>query len=112
MIDAIDKDILLDKDKLEIEKKQFEREVSEHQKYIDDWQVVLSTPAGRRIVWDLLGGMGFQKELFSIDQLIMARNCGQYSLAISLLKDIEEAMPGVTFRMQNEFRSMLANKDK
>ena len=107
-----DKELLLDHEKLAEEKKRFEYQVAQHQKYIDDWQVVLSTPAGRRIVWDLLGGMGFQKELFHVEPLIMARNCGQYSLALALLKDIEEAMPGVTFRMQNEFRSAQANKDK
>ena len=112
MIDAQDREILLDHDKLESEKKKLEQEYADHQKMLDDWRDVLGKPAGRRVVWDLLGLMGFQKNLFSTDPLIMASNCGQYTLALALLKIIEEAQPGVTFRMQNEFRSNQANKDK
>lgn len=99
-----DKELLLDHDKLNTERAKVEWEVAQHAKYIDDWQEVLRTPAGRRIVWDLLGGMGFQKDLFNSDPLIMARNCGQYTLALALLRDIEEASPGITFKIQNEFR--------
>lgn len=112
MIDAEDKELLLDEEKLKAEKKKAEQEYAEHERYLDDWREVLGKPAGRRIVWDLLGGMGYQKDLFNIDPLVMALNCGQYKLCIGLLKDIEEAMPGVTFRMQNEFRGYLANKEK
>lgn len=112
MIDAQDREILLDQEKLEAEKKKVEYEYADHQKYLDDWRIVLGTPSGRRIVWDLLGGMGFQRDLFNSDPLIMASNCGQHKLALALAKDIEEAMPGVYARMTNEFRSMQANKDK
>jgi hypothetical protein len=105
-----DKELLLDREKIDLEKKEFERKYSEHQKYLDDWREVLSTPAGRRIVWDLLGGMGYQRDMFNSDALIMASNCGQYRLAIAMLKDIEEAIPGIVFRMQNEYRSAKANK--
>lgn len=112
MIDANDQDILLDREKIAEEKKQYERKLADHAKYLDDWREVLSTPAGRRIVWDLLGGMGFQRDLFNSDPLIMAMNCGQHKLALAMAKDIEEAVPGVTFRMLNEHRSLQANKDK
>lgn len=112
MIDANDREILLDKEKLAEEKKQVEKEFSDHQKYLEDWRIVLGTPSGRRIVWDLLGAMGFQRDLFSSDALMMAMNCGQHRLSLSLAKDIEEAVPGVYARMTNEFRSLQANKDK
>ena len=112
MISNEDKEILLDHEKLVEERKQYERKVAEHAKYLDDWREVLSTPQGRRIVWDLLGGMGFQRDLFNSDPLIMAMNCGQYRLATSMLKDIEEAIPGIMVRITNEIRSNQANKDK
>ncbi len=112
MIDAADRDILLDHEKMDAEKKIYERGLSERAKYLDDWREVLSTPQGRRIIWDLLGGMGFQKDLFNSDPLIMAANCGQHKLAISMAKDIEEAVPGVYAKMTNEFRSNQANKEK
>lgn len=110
MIDNEDKEILLDHEKLAEERNQYERKLSEHAKYLDDWREVLSTPSGRRIVWDLLGGMGYQRDMFNSDPLIMAMNCGQYKLAIALIKDIEEAIPGIMFRMQNEYRSAQANR--
>ena len=110
MIDNEDKEILLDHDKLKAERKKLEEEFSVHAKYIDDWQVVLGTPAGRRIVWDLIGGLGFQNDLFNSDPLIMAGNCRGHKIAVAIVKDIEEAMPGVYARMTNEFRS--SNKER
>ncbi len=112
MIDNDDKEILLDHEKIATEKKQYERNLAERAKYLDDWREVLSSPQGRRIVWDLLGGMGYQRDMFNSDPLIMAMNCGQYKLALTMIKDIEEAIPGIMFRMQNEYRSAQANKDK
>ena len=112
MISNEDKEILLDHEKLAEERKQYERKVAEHAKYLDDWREVLSTPQGRRIVWDLLGGMGFQRDLFNSDPLIMAMNCGQYRLATSMLKDIEEAIPGIMVRITNEIRSNQANANR
>lgn len=112
MIDAQDREILLDHEKLDIEKKKFERDLADRAKYLDDWREVLSTPQGRRIIWDLLGGMGFQRDLFNSDPLVMAMNCGQHKLALAMAHDIEEAVPGIYARMTNEFRSAQANRDK
>ena len=112
MISNEDKDILLDPEKLSAERKQYEKSIAERAKYLDDWREVLSTPQGRRIIWDLHGGMGFQRDLFNTDPLIMAANCGQHTLALAMAKDIEEALPGIMFKMQNEFRSAQANKGK
>jgi hypothetical protein len=112
MISNEDKEILLDHENIAAEKKVYELKLAIHEKYLEDWREVLSTPAGRRIVWDLLGGMGFQRDLFNTDPLIMAMNCGQHKLSLAMAKDIEEAVPGVTFRMLNEHRSAQANKEK
>ena len=107
-----EKELLLDHEKLAEEKKTYMQRFADHQKYLDDWREVLSTPQGRRIIWDLLGGMGFQRDLFNSDPLIMAMNCGQHRLALAMAKDIEESVPGIYARMTNEFRSAQANKDK
>ena len=112
MISNEDKEILLDHDKIEAEKKSYMQKLADHSKYLDDWREVLSTPQGRRIIWDLLGGMGFQRDLFNSDPLIMAMNCGQHKLALAMAKDIEEAVPGIYARMTNEFRSAQANREK
>ena len=88
-MNAEDRNLLLDHDKIESEKKLYEQKIAIHAKYLEDWREVLSTPAGRRIIWDLLGGMGFQRDLFNVDPLIMAMNCGQHKLALAMAKDIE-----------------------
>ena len=54
--------------------------------------------------------MGFQNDLFNSDPLIMAGNCRGHKIAVAIVKDIEEAMPGVYARMTNEFRS--SNKER
>ena len=114
MISNEDKEILLDSEKLEAEKKAFDNANAERQKFLDDWRKgVLDSPAGRRIVWDILGLAGYQRKLFSNDPLIMAANCGTHdNFLLVMIKDLEEAQPGILFKMQNEFRSAQANKDK
>ena len=107
-----DKELLIDHEQLAEEKKKFEEAFANKQKYMDDWRNgVLNTPAGRRIVWDMLGLAGYQRKLFSSDPLVMAANCGTHdNFLMVLIKDLEEAQPGILFRIQNEFRSANANK--
>lgn len=105
-----DEELLLDPEKKEELKKIALDELATREEYLRDWREVLSTPAGRRIIWDLLGGMGFQKKLLHSDPIIMAANCGQYELARKLMQDIEEAMPGVFSRMTREIRSVQVKK--
>lgn len=114
MIEHNDQDILLDHEKIKEEKKLYEQQLAERQKFLDDWRSgVLNSPAGRRIVWDILGLAGYQRKLFSSDPLVMAANCGTHdNFLLVMIKDLEEAQPGILFKIQNEFRSLQANKDK
>lgn len=114
MINSEDKEFLLDEDNIKAKKKEIETAYAERQKFLDDWRNgVLNSPAGRRIVWDLLGLLGYQKRLFHTDPMIMAKNCGMHDDALLvLMRDLEEAQAGILFRIQNEFRSAQANKDK
>lgn len=109
-----DRELLLDHDKLNAEKKALEYTYAERQKFLQDWRDgVLNTPAGRRVVWDLLGLAGYQRKLFSSDPMVMASLCGTHdNFLLVLIRDLEEAQPGILFRMQNEFRSAQANRDK
>lgn len=114
MIDAHDQELLLDHEKIAAERKLVEEQYAERQKFLDDWRNgVLNSAAGRRIVWDILGLAGYQRKLFSSDPLVMAANCGTHdNFLLVMIKDLEEAQPGILFKMQNEFRSAQANKDK
>ena len=109
-----DKELLFDREKLAEDKKQLENVFADHQKFLEDWRNgVLNSPAGRRILWDILGLAGYQKKLFNVDPLVMAANCGTHdNFLLVLIKNIEEAQPGILFKIQNEFRSAQANKDK
>ena len=113
-MNAEDRELLLDDEKIADDKKKIAEAFADHQKYLDDWRSgILNTPAGRRIVWDILGLAGYQKRLFSTDPLVMASLCGTHdNFLLVLIKDLEEAQPGILFRMQNEFRSNQSNKDK
>lgn len=114
MIDSLDQEILLDHDKLKADKEAHEKVYADRQKFLDDIRNgVLNSAAGRRIIWDLLGLLGYQKRLFSTDPMVMAANCGMHDQALLVvIKDLEEAQAGILFKMQNEFRSAQANKDK
>lgn len=107
-----DQDLLKDPEELQLEKEQALQDLAEREEYLKDWREVLSTPAGRRIIWDLIGGMGFQARLFNSDPLVMAANCRGHEIAVKLLKDIEEAMPGIYSKMTNELKSALGRKEK
>jgi len=113
MIDQDEQELLVDKDKLARQKQEQAIAYAEHQKFLDDWRTgVLDSPAGRRIVWDIIGLLGYQKKMFSSDPLIMAGNCSTHDVCMTIIKHIEEAQPGILFRMQNEFRSAQANREK
>lgn len=108
-----EKELLLDHDKLNAEKKALEYTYAERQKFLQDWRDgVLNTPAGRRIVWDLLGLLGYQKKMFSSDPLVMAKNCGLHDDALMvIIKDIEETSPGILFKISNEMRSYYGSRN-
>lgn len=113
MIDSLDKDILLDKEKLQEEKKLVETEYAVRQDFLNDLRNgVLNSAAGKRIMWDFLGLLNYQKMLFNSDPLVMAANSAIHDKALIVMKDLEEAQPGILFKMQNEFRSAQANKEK
>lgn len=113
MIDAHDQELLLDHEKIATEKKLIEDQYAERQKFLDDIRKgILDSPAGRRVMWDFLGLLNFQKQLFNSDPLIMAANSAVHDVALTVIKNLEEAQPGILFKMQNEFRSAQANKDK
>ena len=107
-----DKELLLDHEKLAEEKKKFEEAFADRQKFLQDWRDgVLNSPQGRRIVWDLLGLLGYQKKMFSSDPLIMAKNCGIHDDALLVvIRDLEEATPGILFRISNEMRSLYGSR--
>ncbi len=112
MISNEDKEILLDHEKIAEEKRKYEEAYAERQKFLDDIRNdVIDRPGNRRFIWDLLGLLGYQKKLFSSDPLVMAANCGTHdNVLLILLHDLEEAKPGILFKMQNEFRSAQASK--
>ena len=110
-MNAEDKELLLDHEKIAEEKKKYEQTLADREKFLQDWREgVLNSTAGKRIVWDLLGLLGYQKVMFSSDPLVMAANCGVHDILLIVIKNLEEASPGILFKIQNEYRSAQASK--
>ncbi len=69
-----------------------------------DMQTVLKLPQGRRVLWQLLQAAQVRAHGFvPADALATAFHCGQRSLGLFLLDQIEEAAPGAYQQMRREF---------
>ena len=108
-----DKQILYPGEELQAIKDADDKFRVKHEKYMDDWRILLSTAASRRIMWELLGDLGLFKNPFNKDNhALTGFMCGQHDFALKLVNDMEEAIPGIILKMQNEFRSSQASDQK
>ena len=71
---------------------------------IYDLQTVLKTPQGRRVLWQLLQAAQIRQHGFIPgDALATAFHCGQRSVGLFLLEEIEQAQPGAYQQMRSEY---------
>ena len=112
MINAEDRELLLDHEKLAEDKRLYENKVAERQQLMDDIRNgVLNTPQGKRVIFDFILLCGYGANLFNSDSLVMAGNCAINDRVLNvLIKDLEEAKPGIVLMMSNEYKSRQANK--
>ncbi len=69
-----------------------------------DLQTVLKTPQGRRVLWQLLQTAQVRQHGFIPgDALATAFHCGQRSIGLFLLDEIEQAQPGAYQQMRSEY---------
>ncbi len=69
-----------------------------------DLQTVLKTPQGRRVLWQLLQAAQVRQHGFIPgDALSTAFHCGQRSIGLFLLDEIEQAQPGAYQQMRSEY---------
>lgn len=69
-----------------------------------DMQAILKLPQGRRVLWQLLQAAQVRAHGFVPgDGLSTAFHCGQRSIGLFLLEEIEAAMPGAYQQMRSEF---------
>ncbi len=69
-----------------------------------DLQTVLKTPQGRRVLWNLLQVAQVRRHGFVPgDSLATAFHCGQRSIGLYLLDEIEQAVPGAYQQMRGEY---------
>ena len=74
------------------------------QQNVCDLQTVVSTVPGRRVLWRVLqaaqvGQHGFVPG----DAYATAFHCGQHSIGLFLLQELEEATPGIYAQMRAEY---------
>lgn len=71
-----------------------------------DLQTVLKTPQGRRLLWQLLQATQVRQHGFVPgDGLATAFHCGQRSIGLFLLDEIEQAVPGAYQQMRSEYQA-------
>lgn len=69
-----------------------------------DLQTVLKTPQGRRVLWQILQAAQVRQHGFIPgDSLATAFHCGQRSIGLYLLDEIEQALPGAYQQMRGEY---------
>ena len=73
---------------------------------ISDLQNVLKTSAGRRVLWRILQAAQVRQHGFVPgDELATAFHCGQRSIGLFLLEEIEQANAGAYQQMRSEYQS-------
>lgn len=75
-----------------------------------DLQTVLKTPQGRRVLWQILQVAQIHQHGFVPgDALATAFHCGQRSIGLFLLEEIEQAQPGAYLQMRSEYNAALVS---
>jgi len=90
---------------LEAEKKNKadqEKDKREHDQRISDLRKILSTPEGRRGIWNELSRAKIFIDFFSLNSFEVARFLGQRSIGLGLLADLMEAKPASFYQMYCE----------
>lgn len=71
-----------------------------------DLQAVLKTPQGRRVLWRILQAAQVRQHGFVPgDVAATAFHCGQRSIGLFLLDEIEQASPGAYQQMRGEYQA-------
>ena len=80
---------------------------------ICDLQTVLKTAQGRRLLWRILQAARIRQHCFvPADATATAFHCGQQSIGLFLLDEIEEASPGAYAQMRGEYRSEVISEQR
>ena len=76
-----------------------------------DLQAVLKTVQGRRLLWRILQAAQIRQHSFvPEDPYATAFHCGQQSIGLFLLAEIEDAVPSAYAQMRGEYLSQLQSE--
>lgn len=77
-----------------------------HKRAVCDLQQVLKTSAGRRVLWRILQAAQVRQHGFVPgDELATVFHCGQRSIGLFLLEEIEQANAGAYQQMRSEYQA-------
>ena len=75
-----------------------------------DLQTVLKTPQGRRVLWRILQAAQVRQHGFIPgDALATAFHCGQRSIGLFLLGEVEQAVSGAYQQMRSEYQAEITS---
>jgi hypothetical protein len=67
---------------------------------ISDYKAVLSTPAGKSVIWHIIGlGQPFNGSFDPVSAEITAYRCGRQSVSLELIQCLEEVDPSIFPRL-------------
>lgn len=79
-----------------------QRETFTRDDELNDLRAVLSLPAGRRVLWRLLGQTKAFEDVYDDSATRMAYNAGRQGFGHFIISEIGEAEPGAWIQMQRE----------
>lgn len=75
-----------------------------HKRHMEDIKEIVQLPAGRRLIWELLGYCRIMHSSMSSDTHVTAYNEGRRGVGLHVLGELMEANPDAYCKMQKEHR--------
>lgn len=76
------------------------------------WRHILSTPQGRRVIWDQLAVIGIYQHSARLDPQTLAYNEGRRSIGLKVMDDVLLHCPDLYDLMVAENRARLAQENE
>jgi len=81
-----------------------------HEQQVCDWQTVLQTVQGRRVLWSILQAAQLNSHGFvPADGLSTAFHCGQHSIGLFVMNWVEETDETALSKMRKEYLEQVEN---
>lgn len=71
-----------------------------------DWQTVLSTEQGRRVIWTILSVCGNDMDGYAVNPYDTAYNCGLRAVGLYVRGQVKQAKRAALLQMEDEWKAL------